>query len=107
MSTIMAAEIDEISRLLGQIESTVGDLNRRFGTFERRIDDQDDLLAQTAEHVRYLKDVVINDIKPVTDEVTRWKFQGLGALGVIGIGGAAFGAAILWLLNQLGWVKVP
>jgi hypothetical protein len=42
-------------------------------------------------------------MKPVTDDVKRWKVMGLGALGVVGIGGAvlgvSFGDAVKRLLN--------
>ena len=31
-------------------------------------------------------------VKPVAEEVRRWKLLGMGALGIVGVGGAAFGA---------------
>ncbi len=33
----------------------------------------------------------ITEMKPITDGVRKWKLMGIGALGVIGIGGAALG----------------
>lgn len=33
----------------------------------------------------------MSDMKPVTDDVKRWKLMGIGALGVIGIGGIVLG----------------
>ncbi|AMS41141.1 DUF1515 family protein [Aminobacter aminovorans] len=39
--------------------------------------------------------------KEVTDEVKRWKLMGIGALGVVGIGGTALGVSIA---NSLEWL---
>ena len=116
----MAGEIDHISRMLGNIESTVNNLERRFdktdsrierleGRFEERgetIGKIGDSVADTVEGLRLLKESVA-EMKPVTDEVKQWKMMGMGALGIIGIGGTAMGSAIMWLLSQLGWVKLP
>lgn len=33
----------------------------------------------------------ITEMKPITDDVKKWKLMGIGALGVIGVGGAALG----------------
>ena len=33
----------------------------------------------------------MSEMKPVTDDVKRWKLMGIGALGVIGIGGMVLG----------------
>ncbi|RVK96129.1 DUF1515 family protein [Sinorhizobium meliloti] len=33
----------------------------------------------------------ISEMQPVTDDVRKWKLMGIGALAVIGIGGAAVG----------------
>jgi hypothetical protein len=33
----------------------------------------------------------IAEMKPVTEDVRKWKLMGIGALGVIGIGGASLG----------------
>ncbi|MBB3743932.1 hypothetical protein FHX10_003431 [Rhizobium sp. BK591] len=50
----------------------------------------------------------ISEMRPVTDDVRRWKLMGLGALGIVGIGASAltfiltkFGtAAIVWLTGR-------
>jgi ElaB/YqjD/DUF883 family membrane-anchored ribosome-binding protein len=33
----------------------------------------------------------ITDMKPVTDDVKRWKIMGIGAMGIVGIAAAALG----------------
>lgn len=59
-------------------------------------------VSATAEKIEAVKDDVA-EMKPVTDEVKRWKLMGIGALGVVGIGGASIGYAfqqpIDWLLK--------
>lgn len=108
------ADLDEVSRLLGSLESAVSNLGRRFDRLESRMDERDSTLGEmqdvadrAANDLRYLKDVITSDVKPVTDQVKQWRQMGLGALGIIGIGGTAFGAGVLWLLGQLGWIKLP
>lgn len=108
------SEMNTLNRLLGNLEAGMEALGKRFDRLEERMDERDDTLndMQTAadgvaRDVRYLKDMLTDDVKPVTDDVKRWRMMGLGALGIIGIGGTAFGAGVLWLLNQLGWIKLP
>ena len=43
----------------------------------------------------------VADSKIVTDEVRKWKLMGLGALGVVGIGGTALGVS---LANSFEWL---
>lgn len=108
------AGLDDVSRLLGSLESAMSDLSRRFDRLETRMDERDttlsdmqDVADRAANDLRYLKDVIADDVKPITDQVKQWRQMGLGALGIIGIGGTAFGAGVLWLLGQLGWIKLP
>lgn len=43
----------------------------------------------------------ISQMKPVTEDVQRWKLMGIGALGVVGIGGVSIGAAIAGTLENI------
>lgn len=117
-------DINEISHSIGELSGKLDSLMTQFRDNEgaardrwakvyERLDKQDALLGDTRysletlqSHVEDLKGTIENDIKPVTDDVRRYRAMGLGALGIIGIGGSAFGAGVLWLLSQLGWVKV-
>lgn len=108
-SILMAAnELHDISRLLGNLESGLASLNHRFDQLEARMDDRDDTLAAMRDTLeantndtRYLKDVLLHDIKPVTDDVRRWRLMGMGALAIVGLGGAAMGGAVLWLWDTI------
>lgn len=121
----MAQDIDGISRLLGEIEGTLRALDRRMSEVDSRaesrhtaicsrFDDQDkvnnsnnDALAVIYGELRWMKDIIIDDIRPTVEDVKRWRLMGMGALGIIGIGGAAIGSGIMWLLSHAGLVRMP
>ena len=115
IATVTMNELDGISRLLGNIESNITDLTHRFDRLERRMDDRDETLSDiqhtlgtAVEDTRYLKKALIEDIKPVTDDVRRWRLMGMGALAIVGVGGAALGSALLWVWdNVLNKFKLP
>ncbi|NKJ03489.1 hypothetical protein FHT29_000434 [Rhizobium sp. SG741] len=46
----------------------------------------------------------ISEMKPVTDDVKRWKLMGLGALGMIGIAGIALGVSFADALKRIALV---
>lgn len=48
----------------------------------------------------------VAEMKPVTDDVKRWKLMGIGALGVIGIGGMALGVTFADAIRRIGMVIV-
>lgn len=77
-------------------------VHRRLDEVVDRVGDLEAAQAQTQRDVK--------DMKPVTDDVKRWKIMGLGALGVVGIGGAvlgvSFGDAAKRLLSLLTGGKI-
>lgn len=114
----MAGELHEISHTLGEIEGRLASLVAQFQESEResrdnrasmhgRMDGQDRTLAaivRDAEDTRFsvkkLEATITTDIKPVTDDVRRWRAMGMGALGVTGIGAASITGLVLWLLQH-------
>ncbi|WP_183927770.1 DUF1515 family protein [Rhizobium mongolense] len=46
----------------------------------------------------------ISEMRPVTDDVKRWKLMGIGALAVIGIGGMAMGVTFADAIRRIGAV---
>ncbi len=114
----MPQEIDEFSQKLGELTGLVSALIRqsenndrnargRWAAVHKRLDDQDEALGKVVGDVRYMKVAIDDDIRPVTDRVKRWEQQGMGALAIIGVGGSAFGALVLFVLSQLHIVKLP
>lgn len=69
----MHSRIDEVVGTVGEVQTTVAGLE---------------------------KDV--KDMKPVTDEVRRWKLLGMGALGMMGVGGIALGVSFADALKRIG-----
>ncbi len=43
----------------------------------------------------------VSEMRPVTDDVKRWKLMGLGALGMIGIAGMALGVSFADALKRI------
>jgi len=43
----------------------------------------------------------VGEMRPVTEDVKRWKLMGLGALGVIGIGGMALGVTFADVIRRV------
>ncbi|MDX3930176.1 MAG: DUF1515 family protein, partial [Shinella sp.] len=48
----------------------------------------------------------VKEMKPVTDEVRRWKLMGMGALGVIGIGALAAGVTFAEAIRRIARIVV-
>ncbi|SCW38950.1 Protein of unknown function [Rhizobium mongolense subsp. loessense] len=46
----------------------------------------------------------ISEMRPVTDDVKRWKLMGIGALAVIGIGGMAMGVTFADAIRRIGTI---
>ena len=48
----------------------------------------------------------VTEMKPVTDEVRRWKLMGMGALGVTGLAAMALGVTFSEALKRIGMVII-
>jgi hypothetical protein len=108
---LMAASLNEIYDRLGRLAATVEGMSEHLERQDAKSD-----ASRTNMH-RRLDEVVTRvgflemdmntvkgttaGMKEVTDEVRAWKQRGLGALGVIGIAGAALGGAAVYFFDQL------
>lgn len=82
--SLKSEEKSDISR--AAIHSRVNDLIERTAKVERSVIDlQDDVKV----------------MKPVTDDVRRWKTVGMGALGAIGLAGVAMGVSFSDMLKRV------
>jgi len=100
-----------IHHQLGAILAEVQNLKQEF----RRSEDKSDA-SRAAVH-RRMDDLVtelgglkitvaatkedVAEMKPITDDVRRWKLMGIGALGMIGLGGLALGVSLQGALSSL------
>jgi hypothetical protein len=48
----------------------------------------------------------VSEMRPVTDDVKRWKLMGVGALAVTGIGAMAMGVTFADALRRLGAILI-
>lgn len=65
-----------------------------------RMDQLVDRLGKVEGNVAAVQEDV-SEMRPVTDDVKRWKLMGLGALGVVGIGGTALGITLAGAFHRV------
>lgn len=71
----------------------------------KRLDEAVGRIASVESSVASVnKDVA--DMKPVTDDVRRWRLMGIGALSMIGIGGVALGVSFADALKRIGGLLI-
>lgn len=69
----------------------------------RRMDEMVDRVSKVETTIVTVQED-ISEMRPVTDDVKRWKLMGLGALGVVGIGGMAMGITFADAIRRIGVV---
>ncbi|MCA1405412.1 DUF1515 domain-containing protein [Ensifer sp. IC3342] len=82
--------IAEVKNLREDFRRTEDRSDASLASTIRRMDELFERVG-TLEGAMSLSKEDIADMKPVTEDVRKWKLIGMGALGVIGIGGAALG----------------
>lgn len=71
----------------------------------RRMDEVVDRVAKVENTASAVQDD-IKEMRPITDDVRRWKLMGLGALGMIGIAGMALGVSFADALKRIAAIVV-
>lgn len=101
---ILTAEVQGLRRDMESSERRAALENReadeKRAIVHRRMDEMVMEIADIKTEIAGITDQV-KDSKVVTDEVRKWKLMGIGALGVVGIGGTALGVT---LANSVEWV---
>lgn len=110
--------LNDIYKAIGTLSAQVEGLRRDIDAFERRAGSEnreadekraivhrrmDEIVSEVADiktDIATIRDDVV-DAKAVTDDVKKWKLMGIGALGVVGIGGTALGVS---LANSFEWL---
>ncbi|TXI08753.1 MAG: DUF1515 domain-containing protein [Rhizobium sp.] len=72
-------------------------------SMHRRMDEIVDRVSKVENTSSAVQDDV-KEMRPVVDDVKRWKLMGLGALGMIGIGGMALGVSFADALKRIAVV---
>ena len=87
----------QLGTLIAEVKNLREDFRRSENRSEagrastsRRMDELVERVGTLEGSLAAVKDDIAA-MKPVTEDVRKWKLMGMGALGVIGIGGAALG----------------
>ncbi len=103
----LGALLEAVKNLGGEIHSIREDMRRSEvksdtsrATMHKRVDDLVDRVAGVESLVDRTQ-TDIKDMKPVTEDVKKWKLMGMGALGVVGVGGVALGVTLAGFFDQL------
>ena len=87
----------QLGTLVAEVKNLREDLRRSEDrsdagrvSMTRRMDELVERMRTLEGSMMLVKDDIAA-MKPVTEDVRKWKLRGMGALGVIGIGGAALG----------------
>ncbi|MGB3811668.1 MAG: DUF1515 family protein, partial [Shinella sp.] len=99
------AILEDLRRIEDKIQRSDDRSDASRTKMHRRIDEVVGAAAEVQTAVATLeKDV--RDMKPVTDEVRRWKLMGMGALGMMGVGGMVLGVTFSEALKRIGMVVI-
>lgn len=91
---------EDVRRLDAKMQRSEDKSDESRAKMHRRIDDVVGTVGEVQTSVATLeKDV--REMKPVTEEVRRWKLLGMGALGMIGVGGIALGVSFADALKRI------
>ncbi|MGI0523143.1 DUF1515 family protein [Rhizobium giardinii] len=104
---IDATTHQQLGALLAEVKNLREDFRRSEDksdasrtSLHRRMDELVDRVGKVEGAVAQVNDDV-TDMKPVTDDVRKWKLMGMGALAVVGLGGTALGVSLAGFFEQL------
>lgn len=96
----LSAKVDMLIEATRRSEEK-SDVSR--ASMHRRMDEIVDRVAKVENTASAVQDDV-KEMRPVTDDVKRWKLMGIGALGMIGIAGIALGVSFADALKRIATV---
>lgn len=94
------------------VHRKIDDLTGRVGQVEGKIEIAGQVTAQTRDRIDSVSDglterldefdaTMADDIVPTVEEFKRMKMIGWSIVGVVGVGGTAFGASLIWWGEQM------
>lgn len=107
-----AQEKDHAHESRTDVHRKIDDLTDRVGKVEGKIEIAGQVTAQTRDRIDDVSEGVTErldafdttlttDIKPTVEEFKRMKMIGWSIVGVVGVGGTAFGASLIWWGEQV------
>lgn len=82
------------------LHGKVDSLSDRIGHVETTIQVAGQVTAQARDKIDALETKINTDVQPTVDEFKRMKMIGWSAVGLVGLGGTAFGASLIWWGEQ-------
>lgn len=96
---------DDIRRIEDKMQRSDDKSDQSRAKMHRRIDEVVGTVGDVQTTVATLeKDV--KEMKPVTEDVKRWRLIGMGALGMIGVGGIALGVSFADALKRIAGLLI-
>lgn len=91
---------EDVRRIEAKVQRAEDKSDESRAKMHSRIDDVVGTVGEVQTSVATLeKDV--REMKPITDDVKRWRLIGMGALGMIGVGGIALGVSFADALKRI------
>nr|WP_082529988.1 DUF1515 family protein [Rhizobium sp. Root1203] len=95
----MGEVLAEVRNLRDAFRDSEVKSDRSRATMHQRMDQLVDRVGKVEGAVVSVQEDV-SEMRPVTDDVRRWKLMGIGALGVIGVGGMVLGVTFADVLRR-------
>jgi len=96
---------EDVRRIEAKVQRAEDKSDESRAKMHSRIDDVVGTVGEVQTGVATLeKDV--RDMKPITDDVKRWRLIGMGALGMIGVGGIALGVSFADALKRIAGLLI-
>ncbi len=92
--------ISEVKNLREDFRRSEDKSDASRASVHRRMDELVDRVGKVEGAVAQVNEDV-TEMKPVTDDVRKWKLMGMGALAVVGLGGTALGVSIAGFFDQI------
>lgn len=94
------------------VHRKIDGLADRVGQIESTIQVSGHVTAQTRDKVDAMESTLTDDVKPTVDEFKRMKLIGWSVVSIVGLGGTAFGASLIWWGEQMitamrGFLRIP
>ena len=91
---------EDVRRIEAKVQRAEDKSDESRAKMHSRIDDVVGTVGEVQTSVVTLERDV-KEMKPVTDDVKRWRLIGMGALGMIGVGGIALGVSFADALKRI------
>ena len=105
----LAAGMRALQDTMRRIEEGAGRAEDKAAESRAGVHRRMDEIVGRVRHLETSTATIVSDVsemKPVTDDVRRWKLMGIGSLGMIGIGGIALGVSFADVLKRIAALLV-